>query len=168
MWSGIIKTVSASATIEPIMDQPKTITVETTIKAPPEKVWEYFTKPQHIRNWAFASDDWEAPAAENDLKIGGRFKTTMAAKDKSASFDFAGTYTRVLEHELIEYDIDPDKTGADGVGPASRHVTTVFAHTGDGVKVSQTFDPEHINSEDMQRSGWQGILNNFKKYVEAN
>lgn len=108
-------------------------------------------------NWAFASDEWEAPAAENDLRVGGKFKTTMAAKDKSSGFDFTGTYTALKANELIEYDID------DG-----RHVKVEFVDTPDGVKVTETFDPENTYPQDMQRSGWQAILDNFKKYAEAN
>ena len=140
------------------MDQLKPITVESVIKAPLEKVWEIWTKPEHIVNWAFASDDWEAPAAENDVRTGGRFKTVMAAKDKSASFDFTGTYTNVKNHELIEYDMD---------GEDARHVKIEFAKVPEGVKVTETFDPENENSAEMQRSGWQSILDNFKKYAEA-
>lgn len=133
------------------------ITVETTINAPISKVWEYWNQPEHIIHWAFASDDWEAPASENDLREGGKFKTTMAAKDKSASFDFTGTYSVVKEHEVIEYDMD------DG-----RHVKVEFTESPEGVKVAETFDPENENSEDMQRGGWQSILDNFKNYVEGN
>ncbi len=131
------------------------ITVETIVNAPLSKVWEYWNQPEHIMQWAFASDDWEAPASENDLKVGGKFKTTMAAKDKSASFDFGGTYTEVRENELIEYDMD------DG-----RHVKVKFSQTPEGVKVTEAFDPEGENSEEMQRGGWQAILENFKKHVE--
>lgn len=137
------------------MDRPTPITVETTIHAPIEKVWECWTDPKHIVNWAFASDDWEAPAAENDVRTGGKFKTVMAAKDKSASFDFTGVYTDVKNHELIEYDM------SDG-----RHVQTVFEKTPEGVRVVETFDPESENPLEMQRGGWQTILDNFKKYVE--
>jgi uncharacterized protein YndB with AHSA1/START domain len=133
------------------------ITVQTTIKAPLEKVWECWNKPKHITKWAFASDDWEAPVAENDLRVGGKFKTVMAAKDKSASFDFGGIYTVVKEHELIEYDMNEE-----------RHVKVEFTEMPDGVQVTETFDPENQNSEEMQRAGWQAILDNFKKYVEAN
>jgi uncharacterized protein YndB with AHSA1/START domain len=107
--------------------------------------------------WAFASDDWEAPAAENDLRTGGRFKTAMAAKDKSMSFDFTGVYTNVKEHELIEYDIDD-----------SRHVKVEFTGLPEGVKITETFEPENTHPETMQRSGWQAILDNFKKYAEDN
>lgn len=133
------------------------ITIQTTINAPMSKVWEYWNKPEHIEKWAFASDDWEAYGAENDLRTGGTFKTTMAAKDKSFSFEFGGVYTVVEEHALIEYDMD------DG-----RHVKVEFTTVPEGVKVVETFDPEQENSEEMQRSGWQAILDNFKKYVEGN
>jgi uncharacterized protein YndB with AHSA1/START domain len=132
------------------------ITVETTVNAPVSKVWEYYNKPEHIVNWAFASDDWEAPSAENDLREGGKFKTTMAAKDKSASFDFTGVYTAVKENELIEYRMD------DG-----RHVKIEFTEVPAGTKAMVTFDPEDENPIEMQRGGWQGILDNFKKYVES-
>lgn len=142
--------------IDPNMDK-KAITVETIVKAPMSKVWEYWNKPEHIMHWAFASDDWEAPAAENDLRVGGKFKTTMAAKDKSSSFDFTGMYTVVKEHELIEYNMD------DG-----RHAKVEFNEEPEGVKVIVTFDPENENSEEMQRSGWQAMSDNFKKYVEGN
>lgn len=133
------------------------ITVETIVKAPMAKVWECWNAPEHIERWAFASDDWEAYDAENEVRVGGKFKTVMGAKDKSASFDFTGTYTAVKEYELIEYDMD---------GQDQRHVRVEFAQTPDGVKVTETFDPENENSEEMQRAGWQAILNNFKKYAE--
>jgi uncharacterized protein YndB with AHSA1/START domain len=132
------------------------ITVKATINAPVEKVWEYWTAPEHITQWAFASDDWEASAAENDVRVGGQFKTVMGAKDGSVSFDFTGTYTAVENHELIEYDM------TDG-----RHVKVEFVRQGDETEVIETFDPEQENSEEMQRDGWQAILNNFKKHVEA-
>ena len=133
------------------------VTIETIINAPTSKVWEYWNGPEHIVNWAFASDTWEAYGAENDLRVGGKFKTTMAAKDKSASFDFGGTYTDVLEHKLIEYDMDD-----------MRNVRSEFIETSEGVKVVQSFDPESENSIELQKNGWQAILDNFKKYVESN
>jgi uncharacterized protein YndB with AHSA1/START domain len=132
------------------------ITVQTIVKAPMPKVWAYWHQSEHLVHWAFASDDWEAPAAENDLRIGGEFKTTMAAKDKSESFDFSGRYTAVKEHELIEYDLD------DG-----RHVKVEFTELPEGVQVRETFEPENQTPEEMQRSGWQAILDNFKKYTES-
>lgn len=146
-----------------------TITVQTIVNAPIEKVWEYWNKPEHITGWAFASDDWEAPHAENDVRVGGKFKTVMAAKDKSTSFDFTGVYTSVKEQELIEYDIglfeehDMIKYNIDD----GRHVKVEFAKLPDGVRITETFEPEKINSEEVQRSGWQAILDNFKKYVEG-
>ncbi len=138
------------------MDKPVVISVEVFVKVPIEKVWECWTRPEHIVKWAFASDDWEAPAAENDVRVGGRFKTVMAAKDKSVSFDFNGVYTNVKDQSLIEYDIE-----------GGRHVKVEFNVLPEGVKVTETFDAEEINSEEKQRSGWQSILNNFKKYVES-
>jgi len=134
------------------------ITVETIINAPMAKVWECWNKPEHITKWAFGSDDWEAPVAENDVRVGGKFKTVMAAKDKSASFDFTGVYTAVKEYELIEYDMDGDD---------KRHVKVEFIQLPEGIKVVETFDPENVNSEEKQKSGWQSILNNFKKYTES-
>ena len=134
----------------------ETITVQTVVNAPIAKVWECWSKPEHITGWVFASDDWEAPVAENDLRVRGKFKTVMAAKDKSAAFDFTGTYTAVKENELIEYDMDH-----------GRHVKVLFEDTPSGVKVTETFDPENENSKEMQRSGWQAILDNFKKYAES-
>jgi uncharacterized protein YndB with AHSA1/START domain len=138
------------------MEKQSPITVQSIINSPLEKVWEFWNKPEHIMNWAFASDDWEAPHAENDVRIGGKFTTTMAAKDKSASFDFAGIYTNVKNNELIEYDM------SDG-----RHVKVEFAELPEGVQVTETFDPENENPPEMQRSGWQSILENFKKYTES-
>lgn len=132
------------------------ITIKTTINAPIEKVWESWTTPLHIEKWAFASSDWMASNATNDLKVGGKFKTTMSAKDKSASFDFEGVYSAIDENRLIEYDM------SDG-----RHVKTVFETTPSGVKVAQTFDPEDENPLEMQRDGWQAILDNFKDYTES-
>lgn len=143
------------------------ITVQTLVDAPIEKVWEFWNKPEHIKNWAFASDDWEAPAAKNDLQVGGKFVTTMAAKDKSASFDLSGTYTKVVEHETIEYTMDVGELGHSSEGPnMGRKVSIKFETVPEGVHVTETFDPENKNPEEMQRAGWQAILENFKKYVE--
>ncbi len=135
-----------------------TITISATISAPIEKVWEYYTQPEHIMQWAFASDDWEAPHAENDLKVDGRFLTRMEAKDKSEGFDFTGTYTQVKEHELIAYTMD---------GEDQRKVVVTFVPKDGGVEVVTTFDMEHENSRELQQAGWQGILENFKKHVES-
>lgn len=134
-----------------------TITIETTVKAPVEKVWNYWSGPEHIKSWAFASDDWHAPYADNDLRKDGKFKTTMAAKDGSFSFDFEGVYTDVQLHKVIEYVM------SDG-----RKVKTIFRTNGNETKIIETFDPENIHPLEFQRSGWQAILDNFKKYTEAN
>lgn len=131
------------------------ITVATKVKAPMEKVWDCFTNPVHITKWCQASDDWHAPYAENDARTGGKFKTTMAAKDGSMSFDFEGIYSNVQPHKAIEYAI------ADG-----RKVKINFANESDGVQITESFDPESQNSHEMQRGGWQAILDNFKKYAE--
>ena len=133
------------------------ITVESTVKAPIEKIWKYWSEPKHITQWCNASDDWHAPAAENDLRTGGKFKTTMAARDGSVSFDFEGVYTNVQMHKAIEYTI------ADG-----RKVQITFSGNGNEIKVTETFDAETVHPLEMQRSGWQSILDNFKKYTEMN
>jgi len=138
------------------MMTPNAITVQTTVNAPIEKVWACWNQPEHIIGWAFASDDWEALNPENDLCPGGKFKTTLSAKDKSFSFDFAGTYTDIKEHELIEYDMD------DG-----RHVRIEFSQGPNGVEITEIFDPESQNPIEMQKAGWQAFLDNFKKYAEA-
>jgi uncharacterized protein YndB with AHSA1/START domain len=143
------------------MTLPPTITVKTIVNTSLEKVWQCFTSPEHIVKWAFASEDWEAPAAENDLKVGGRFKTVMAAKNKSSQFDFTGVYTRVEKFKFIEYDMD------EAPGEAKRHVKVEFFETPAGVEVVETFEPEHENSAELQSRGWQGILDNFKKYAES-
>jgi uncharacterized protein YndB with AHSA1/START domain len=132
------------------------ITVEAIVQAPIEKVWASWNEPKHIKNWAFASPDWHAPQAENDLRKDGKFKTTMAAKDGSFSFDFEGVYTNVQLNKLIEYTI------ADG-----RKVSIKFAPEGKGVKVTETFEAESQNPIEMQRGGWQAILDNYKKYTES-
>ena len=131
------------------------ITVSTVVHAPIEKVWEFWTVPHHIVNWAFASDDWEAPHAENDVREGGRFKTVMAARDKSSSFDFSGVYTAVRAPTLLEYTLD------DG-----REVRVHFTELRSAV--TETFEAESVNSEELQRSGWQAMLDNFAKYAEGN
>ena len=145
------------------MNEQKPITVTITIKAPLPKVWGHWNKPEHITGWAFASNDWEAPSSENDLRVGGKFKTRMQAKDKSAAFDFTGTYSAVKENELIEYDMEKAPGEI-----AARHVKVEFITMPEGTQVTETFDPENENPIEMQRGGWQAILANFKKYVEAN
>jgi uncharacterized protein YndB with AHSA1/START domain len=133
------------------------IKVEAFINAPIEKVWEYWNEPEHITKWCSASDDWHAPSATNDLKVGGTFTTRMEAKDGSAGFDFGGIYTTVTEKERIEYTMD------DG-----RKVSIDFVSQDGGVKIVESFDPEDENPLEMQRAGWQAILDNFKRYTESN
>ena len=137
--------------------QDKTIlTVENTINAPVEKVWEYWTKPEHITRWNNASEDWHTPHAENDLRPGGSFFSRMEAKDGSLGFDFGGIYDAVITNEYIEY------TMGDG-----RKVKTTFAADGNKTKVAESFEAENTHSIEMQQGGWQNILDNFKKYTEA-
>ncbi|MBV7505400.1 SRPBCC family protein [Bacillus sp. sid0103] len=131
------------------------ITVETTVNAPVEKVWEYWTEPKHITQWNNASDDWHTPIAENDLTVGGKFLTRMEAKDGSFGFDFGGIYDEVKLNEVISY------TLGDG-----RKVTITFKGQGNETQVIETFDAETTNPIEMQQAGWQAILDNFKKYVE--
>lgn len=132
------------------------ITVEATVNAPVEKVWACWNEPQHITKWAFASDDWHAPYSENDVRTGGKFKTTMAAKDGSFSFDFAGVYDNVVPNKVIEYTM-----------PDGRQTSILFESNGNMTKITETFDAENENPVEMQREGWQAILNNFKKYTET-
>ncbi|MEO6721689.1 MAG: SRPBCC family protein [Ferruginibacter sp.] len=133
------------------------ITIETTVNAPVEKVWEYWNKPEYITKWCNASDDWHTPRAENDLRVGGNFTSRMEAKDGSMGFDFGGVYTTVNQNESIEY------TMGDG-----RMVQINFTADGNTTKVVESFEAENTNPVEMQRGGWQSILDNFKKYTEAN
>jgi uncharacterized protein YndB with AHSA1/START domain len=132
------------------------ITVESTINAPVTKVWEYWTKPEHIIKWCSASDDWHTPRVENDLRVGGSFVSRMESKDGSIGFDFGGVYDEVRTNEYIEYTI------GDG-----RKVKIIFSLQGDKTKVVESFDAESTNPVEMQKGGWQAILDNFKKYTEA-
>lgn len=136
--------------------QESMITVKTVVNAPVAKVWEVWSKPEHITKWCQASDDWHAPAASNELRDGGKFSTTMAAKDGSASFEFGGVYTAVKKHELIEY-----KMG-DG-----RKVSIRFIEKDGKTEITESFDPETENSREMQQAGWQAILESFRSYCES-
>jgi Uncharacterized conserved protein len=133
-----------------------TVTIETTVNAPVDKVWEYWSKPQHITQWCSASDDWHTPRAENDLREGGSFVSRMEAKDGSMGFDFGGVYDVVRKYEYIEYTI------GDG-----RKVNTTFTPQGNTTKIVESFETENENPVEMQRSGWQAILDNFKNYTET-
>jgi uncharacterized protein YndB with AHSA1/START domain len=132
------------------------ITVETTVDAPIEKVWRAYTAPDDIKQWNAASDDWHTTAAAVDLRVGGAFTSRMEAKDGSMGFDFAGTYTNIVKHKLIEYSF------------GDRAAQVEFADSPKGVRVSVTFDSESTHSIEQQRDGWQAILNSFTRHVEAN
>jgi uncharacterized protein YndB with AHSA1/START domain len=132
------------------------ITIETTVNAPMEKVWQLFNEPEHIVQWATASDDWHTTKASNDVRVGGTFSYRMEAKDGSQGFDLTSIYDEVVPDTLLAY------TMADG-----RKVRTVFTEGVDGVHIAQTFDPETENPVEMQRAGWQTILDNFKAYAET-
>ena len=134
-----------------------TVTVENIVKAPVEKVWKLWTLPEHITKWNNASNDWHSPFAENDLSVGGKFLFRMEAKDGSLGFDFSGVYNDLKTNELIAYTI------GDG-----RKVKITFSSSGNETKVVEVFETENINPIEMQRGGWQAILDNFKKYVESN
>ena len=133
------------------------LTVESIINAPVKKVWAYWTQPGHITKWNNASDDWHTPHAENDLRVSGKFTSRMEAKDGSVGFDFGGVFDAVNTNEYIEYTLGDD-----------RKVKVFFTPDGDTTKVVESFETEDMNAIELQRGGWQAILNNFKKYTEAN
>lgn len=131
------------------------ITVQTNVAAPIETVWRAYTTPEDIKQWNAASDDWHTTAATVDLRVGGAFSSRMEAKDGSEGFDFAGTYTKLVEHELIEYAF------------GDRTAQVEFTPGPQGVEVRVTFDSEETHPVEVQRDGWQAILDNFARYVEA-
>ena len=132
------------------------ITVKSIVQSPLAQVWELWTKPEHITKWNFASEDWHCPSAENDLKVGGKLKSRMEAKDGSFGFDFKATYNQIVDYKKIVYTI------AD-----SRKVTTDFRDLDGSTEVITVFDAETTNPIEMQRGGWQAILDNFKTYTET-
>jgi uncharacterized protein YndB with AHSA1/START domain len=132
------------------------ITVETVVKADLNKVWAAWNSPDDIKQWNAASEDWHTPQASVDLREGGRFSSRMEAKDGSAGFDFEGTYTRILPRKLIEYRM------SDG-----REVKVEFSERPGGVLVRESFDAETENAPELQRQGWQAILNNFARHVQG-
>ena len=129
------------------------IIVSTIVQAPITEVWRSYTTPDDIKAWNAASPDWHTTNAEVDLRVGGKFCSRMEAKDGSIGFDFAGEYTKLIPHQLIEYVFD------------ERRVSVNFTESSDGVLVKVSFDPESIHPEEQQREGWQAILNNFAKHV---
>jgi uncharacterized protein YndB with AHSA1/START domain len=137
------------------MKTKKPITVQTSVRATEEEAWKAFTDPKHITQWNFASDDWCCPAAENDAVSGGRFSWRMEAKDGSTGFDFEGVYDEVVPKKRIAYRL------GDG-----REVRITFETDGENVLIRESFEAEGTNSDELQRAGWQAILDNFKRYVE--
>jgi uncharacterized protein YndB with AHSA1/START domain len=143
--------------VKELAENPIEIIVETTVNASIEKAWKYWTTPEHIMQWNNASDNWHTPSAAIDLRTGGSFIYTMAAKDGSFSFDFGGVYDEVKANEIIAY------TMGDG-----RKAKIIFSKAGNQTKIVESFDAEEMNSLELQQGGWQAILNNFKKYTEGN
>jgi uncharacterized protein YndB with AHSA1/START domain len=137
------------------MSQATKITVDTLVKAPTAEVWRAYTTPAEIVQWNAASADWHTTRATVDLRVGGQFSSRMEAKDGSTGFDFAGVYTNVVEHQLIEYSF------------GERQAQVLFLPGDDGVMVRVTFDAEDTYPIEMQREGWEAILKNFARHVEA-
>jgi uncharacterized protein YndB with AHSA1/START domain len=131
------------------------ISVSVEVNAPVAKAWEAYTSPEAINQWNFASDDWQCRDARVDLRVGGSFSSHMEAKDGSFGFDFEGTYVNIVEHKLLEYSF------------GDRSAQVLFEQVGENSKVTVEFDTEDENPADMQREGWQAILNNYAKYVLA-
>ncbi|MGE5356211.1 MAG: SRPBCC family protein [Deltaproteobacteria bacterium] len=132
------------------------ITIQAIISADIQKTWEFYTNPEHIINWNFASDDWQCPTASNDLRIGGKYLTRMEAKDGSFGFDFEAIYDQISIRESFIYTM-----------PDGRQVNVNFKDRGNQTEIIVTFDAETVNSVEMQKNGWQAILNNFKTYTET-
>ena len=137
------------------MDNLNPITIEAIVQVDLDKAWHFWTTPEHIINWNFAVDSWHCPKAENDLKVGGIFTFTMAAKDGSFSFDFSGQYEEIIPGKKLFFRLGDDRT-----------VEVNFSVDQQGTRITETFDPESQNPIEMQRAGWQAILDNFKRYVE--
>lgn len=135
----------------------KTITVETKVNSGINKIWEFWTKPEHIVNWNFAIPEWHCPKAKNNLEVGRSFNYRMEAKDRSMGFDYEGTYTKIEPNTSIEYALE------DG-----RKVSINFEKDGDTVSIVEIFEVEDTNTVEQQKQGWQSILENFKQYVESN
>jgi uncharacterized protein YndB with AHSA1/START domain len=132
------------------------ITIKATVTVEKQKVWDYYTQPEHITKWNFADPSWHCPTATNDVKVGGRYVARMEAKDGSFGFDFDAVYKEVNQGENFTYEFD------------GRLATIAFKETNRQTEVTVTFDPETENSFELQKNGWQAILDNFKKYTETN
>ena len=131
------------------------ITVRSTINTPISKVWECWTQENHIIHWNFASPDWHCPEAKNNLQVGGEFHYIMAAKDGSFSFDFWGTYQKIIQEKTLAIELGDQ-----------RKMFVHFEETKEGTLITEEFEPESQNPPEMQQMGWQMILDNFKGYVE--
>jgi uncharacterized protein YndB with AHSA1/START domain len=132
------------------------ITVQANLNAEIKKVWNYYTNPKHIVNWNFADPSWHCPSAVNDMKIGGTYKARMEAKDGSLGFDFEAVYTNIVEGKNFTYEF------------GGRTATVQFNAIGSNTEIIVSFDPENENPVEMQKGGWQAILNSFKNYTENN
>lgn len=133
-----------------------TLTIHTTVNSTIDKVWSAWTTPADINQWNAATDDWHNPQSRNDLRVGGTFSYRMEAKDGSAGFDFTGTYTRVEPRKVIEYVMDDN-----------RKVSVTFTPVEGGIRVTEAFETEDQHSAEMQKQGWQNILDRFATYVES-
>lgn len=134
----------------------KILTIQATIAVEKEKAWEYYTLPEHITQWNFASEDWHCPSATNDLQVGGKYSAHMAAKDGSFEFDFEAIYQEIIPFEKIRYTLLDD-----------REVSINFESKENHTHVTINFEAESENSLELQQNGWQAILNNYKKYCES-
>lgn len=133
------------------------IQVTATINADNKKVWDFYTLPEHITQWNFADPSWQCPNAENELRVGGKYKARMEARDGSYGFDFEAMYTEVIPGKKFSYEM-----------PDGRKATVIFKGTDDKTEVVVTFDPENENPIELQKNGWQAILKSFKNYTETN
>ncbi|MEY4204677.1 MAG: hypothetical protein RL013_2381 [Bacteroidota bacterium] len=138
------------------MDTTK-ITIQAVVAADRQKVWNCYTQPEHITKWNFATDTWHCPAASNDMRVGGKYLARMEAKDGSFAFDFEAVYNEIVDGEKFTYTM-----------PDNREIQVSFEKMDDKTRVTVTFDPENVNPVDLQRDGWQSILDNFKRYAEEN
>ncbi|MEP7266656.1 MAG: SRPBCC family protein [Saprospiraceae bacterium] len=133
------------------------IKLTAIVHADSKKAWNYYTLPEHITKWNFASPDWYCPSATNDMKVGGKYKARMEAKDGSFGFDFEAIYNEIVPGQRFKYTL-----------PDGRKVSVNFIETGDKTTVQIVFDPEDQNPLELQKNGWQAILNNYKMYTETN
>lgn len=137
------------------MSEKEKITIKATVNVNVKKVWEYWTEPECIKRWNTASEDWHTTIAENDLRVGGKFLSRMEAKDGSFGFDFGGVYDEVELHKLISYTLGDE-----------RKVRIIFEENGNKTEITEIFEAESENSVELQKNGWQSILDNFRKYSE--